>query len=419
MQLLGKSAKDLNPLIEAGADTMAALAVQAHEAGYVLDEDTLDAFGEFDDQLQKLSKGTEAAKNALGTILMPILSDLAGEGVDLLGEFTNGILDTNGDLSKLGDVVEEILPKVLDSIMEFLPDLIELVMTIIETVGNTLIEPKNMQLIIDSIVTITKTLIDWVLKALPQLIDAAVQIVTALAVGLLEPENIMLLVDSAVKIVVAIAEALVENIPLILEAVWELMKALGQGIVDSLGDLKEKGAEIIDTIRDAIQEKIEAAKTWGKDLIQSFVDGITQKWQDLKNSVSGVANTVKDFLGFSEPKKGPLSNFSTFAPDMMDLFIQGIKDNTARLQSQIVKSFDIEGLIGESMMIAGGSALRSEQQVVSLDAASLAALQTARGADTVVTVNFTGSLAQLGRLLQPEIQTATRMRGPSMISQGG
>ena len=64
MELLGKSASDLNPLIEAGADTMKALSVQAHQAGYVLDEETLDAFGEFDDQLRKLDKGAEAAKNA-------------------------------------------------------------------------------------------------------------------------------------------------------------------------------------------------------------------------------------------------------------------------------------------------------------------------------------------------------------------
>ena len=56
MEILGKSASDLNPLIEAGADTMKALAVQAHNAGAVLDEDTLDAFGEFDNQLRKLDR---------------------------------------------------------------------------------------------------------------------------------------------------------------------------------------------------------------------------------------------------------------------------------------------------------------------------------------------------------------------------
>lgn len=32
-------------------------------------------------------------------------------------------------------------------------------------------------------------------------------------------------------------------------------------------------------------------------------------------------------IGFSEPSRGPLSNFHTFAPDMMALFAKGIRDN--------------------------------------------------------------------------------------------
>ena len=75
MELLGKSASDLNPLIEAGADDMKALGVQAHNAGYVLDEETLGAFGEFDDQMQKLGSGADAAKRAMGTVLLPVLTE--------------------------------------------------------------------------------------------------------------------------------------------------------------------------------------------------------------------------------------------------------------------------------------------------------------------------------------------------------
>ena len=150
MQVLGKSAQDLNPLIEAGADTMQALAVQAHNAGYVLEDDTLDAFGEFDDQLKKLDKGAQAAKNAMGTILLPVLTDLAGEGVDLLGEFSRGILDADGDISKMGDVISEVLPKVLDTVLQYLPDVIDLVISILGAVGQAILD--NLDLIIDSIV---------------------------------------------------------------------------------------------------------------------------------------------------------------------------------------------------------------------------------------------------------------------------
>ena len=91
MQVLGKSAQELNPLIVAGADRMAELGEEARKAGYVMSDETLSAYGAYDDQLQKLTTGATAAKNALGTVLLPILTDLAGTGVDLLGEFSRGI----------------------------------------------------------------------------------------------------------------------------------------------------------------------------------------------------------------------------------------------------------------------------------------------------------------------------------------
>ena len=98
-------------------------------------------------------------------------------------------------------------------------------------------------------------------------------------------------------------------------------------------------------IKDGVIEFVEAAKQWGKDLIQNFIDGILAKWNDLKKTVSDVAGTVKDFLGFSEPDKGPLSDFHTFAPDMMDLFARGIEDNKKKITDAISDSFNIEPAI--------------------------------------------------------------------------
>ena len=47
----------------------------------------------------------------------------------------------------------------------------------------------------------------------------------------------------------------------------------------------------------------------------------------MTDEIEAVAEDIASFLGFSEPEKGPLSNFHTFAPDMMDLFTKGIRDN--------------------------------------------------------------------------------------------
>jgi hypothetical protein len=96
----------------------------------------------------------------------------------------------------------------------------------------------------------------------------------------------------------------------------------------------------VDSVKDGFDEKVEGAKTWGKDLISNFISGLKQKWENLKRTVSDIAQSIKDRLGFSEPKLGPLSNFHTYAPDMMDLFIKGIKENEKKLTDQIEKTFD-------------------------------------------------------------------------------
>ena len=80
------------------------------------------------------------------------------------------------------------------------------------------------------------------------------------------------------------------------------------------------------------------------------------KWYALRDTISNVAGTVKDFLGFSEPKKGPLSNFHTYAPDMMELFAKGIKDNEKLLTDQIDSSFNFENSIaGTGKSLSGSS----------------------------------------------------------------
>ena len=406
MQVLGKSASDLNPLIEAGADTMMALSVQAHNAGAVLSEDTLDAFGEFDDQLVKLDAGAQAAKNALGTILLPVLTELAGDGVNLLGEFSRGILDADGDISKMGDVISEVLPKVLDIVMGYIPEILDLVMSILGAVGQSILD--NLGLIIDSVVEVMKEVLAGILAALPDIVDAtvelvvtmagtiidnlptiieaAIKVIVAITEGLAEalPElipamvdavllicdtvinNLDLVIDAALKLIIALAgglidalprllekapeiviklvDAIIENAPKLVQAALELILKLAEGLGSFFYKVKEKGREIVDSIKEGFQEKVEAAKSWGKDLIQNFVDGLLAKWEELKSGVRGVAQTVKDFLGFSEPEKGPLSDFHTYAPDMIDLFIRGLQQGQRRLQDQLGNTFSTAAL---------------------------------------------------------------------------
>ena len=103
-------------------------------------------------------------------------------------------------------------------------------------------------------------------------------------------------------------------------------------------------------IKDAFQ--IRDAYQWGKDMVENFTSGISENTGPLFSTLGWLTGKLADNLGFSEPKEGPLSNFHTYAPDMMKLFAQGIRENEKIVTDQIAKSFDfgnignIEGTIG-------------------------------------------------------------------------
>lgn len=77
------------------------------------------------------------------------------------------------------------------------------------------------------------------------------------------------------------------------------------------------------------------ATTWGKDLTENMASGIRNTAHKVGSAVQGVASKIRGFLGFSEPEEGPLSNFHTYMPDMIDLMVKGIKDNVVKVKNEI------------------------------------------------------------------------------------
>lgn len=130
---------------------------------------------------------------------------------------------------------------------------------------------------------------------------------------------------------------------------WMTNEELRNKLIGAWNAVKDKAADVWNGIEDGFWGLIFSAKTWGRDLIDNFIGGINQRISNLRNAVSNVAQLIKDFIGFSEPDKGPLSNFHTYAPDMMDLFIKGIKDNEGKLRNQIAGTFNFgEDIVGGS-----------------------------------------------------------------------
>jgi len=460
MSLFGKSAKDLNPLIKAGSGALEEYAQQAHDVGYVLDTETLDAFQEFDDTTVKLENGAKAAKNALGTVLLPILTKVGGEGVDLLGDFSKAVLGTNGDLDKVGEVVNQFVPKVVNLVSTYVPQFLQIASTIlgaivtaitsnlepileaglyiiealvsgiseqgppliqaatdallliaqtllsednlvniinaaqtiiislvsgltktlpklvpvavqaILTVAKTILDPTNLRTIITAAAEIIISVTQGILQTLPEIIPVIVELFVTVVNSILDPTNLNTVLTAAVQIIVAVCSGIAsalpqlipaivqaittitteltkaENLELIIGAAVQIIGAVVSGLVKALPDLAAGLVQVTGAIVDSLANLGKDAVQWGKDMIDSFIKGIKDKMPNLGEAASGAAKKVKDFLGFSEPKEGPLSNFHTFAPDMMDLFAEGIDQNINVVQNSVE---DVAGVVAGGM----------------------------------------------------------------------
>ncbi len=250
-------------------------------------------------------------------------------------------------LAILIEVLPTLFPVIIDTILQMLPMLIDLGLQLILALANGIIEalPTLIPAIVDVMITIVDKLTDP--DTLVMLVDAALQLIIALANGLIEA--IPRLIAKAPEIVRNLLEAIIKAAPLILEAGSELIFKMIEGIMTVIFKLVEVGADLVESVKEGFWEKVEAAKNWGKDLIQNFIDGIKAKWENLKSTVTDLASTIKSLLGFSEPEVGPLSNFHTFAPDMMMLFAKGIRDNLGLIQNAMG---DVTGAIATDFSTA-------------------------------------------------------------------
>ena len=367
MQILGKSAQELNPLIEAGSARMAELGQQARDAGAVLSQDSLESFGAFDDQLQYLKVNAEAAKNALGTALLPMLTSLATTGNSMLTDFTKSLVDANGDIGKMADAVADVIPKIIDAIVAALPQLLDAAAKIVKSLAEgifnnlpTIIEvaadlilnlatglAQALPTLIPTIVQVVLQIVETLLDNIDLLLDAAMQLIEGLTMGLIAAMPIMLekapvivdklaqaiarnlpkLVELGIRLVVELGKGIIQNIPAIVQANAQVMQALFNGIVSYFGKMSQTASELFGKFRDTVKNFAVQAFTWGADLIQGLINGIKSKISAITEAVSGVASKIKSFLHFSVPDEGPLTDYESWMPDFMKGLAAGIERN--------------------------------------------------------------------------------------------
>lgn len=371
--LFGKSGQDLTPLFNTTAEETQALIDQVNELGGVMSDDMVKDGAAFQDSLTGVKTAFAGASASLVGELVPAITKL----MDKVSQFV-----ADGGLEKIINLLKFLAPVITTVVVAFAGfKIVSGIVSLIQAAStafallNTVMLANPIGLIIAGIAALVAAFVllwnncEGFRNFFINMWNGIVEAATAAWEGIKEAFS-------------AVGEWFTEKFTAAKEAVtnawsnikekmgerWEEIKsafsAVGEwfsekfseakdNAVNAWNNIKEKAAEIWNLFKEGFT--FSDALQWGRDMIQNFISGITEKWEALKESLRNIGQSIKDFIGFSEPKLGPLSDFHTYAPDMMELFAKGIRDNEHVVTDQIAKSFDVADMEMNPAVNPGGA----------------------------------------------------------------
>lgn len=295
----------------------------------------------------------------LPPLIQSVLPSLLSAGGELLGGLANGIIAAapalietgipmvaslvsglSAALPNIASSAVEIVTTLAGGISEQLPTLVPAAADAVLQLAETLTDPDSLSNMVDSALQLITSLADGIINALPTLIEKAPIIIDNLYTAI--SENGPKIIRAGIELIVKLAEGIIKNIPALIKAVPQVITSLVKSFISYYSQIFEIGRDIVNKVGEGISSLAGAALQWGKDLISNFVNGIMAGITWVKDAVAGVADSVREFLGFSEPEKGPLSNFHTYAPDMMQLFANGIDENAGLIEDSFNRALDFK-----------------------------------------------------------------------------
>lgn len=255
MKLFGKSASELNPLIEDGGETYARVAKMMNDNGLkVVDQKTLDQANKFNDQIDNIKTVAGAAIQSIGTQLAAYLLPAMSKVAEFIGKIA-------GWLSNLS-------PQVLT--------VIGVIGAVIAAIAPALLIAGKLAMAISAISSAM----------------ALFGVTTTIALGPLA------LIVAAIAAVIAIGVLLYKN--------WDEIKArlvgLKNGMVKVWEGIKQKVVQAVQTMKKMVSNDFNTIKNVASRVWNGVKNAIVNPIKTAYNFVKGVIAKIKGFFPLSVGK---------------------------------------------------------------------------------------------------------------------
>lgn len=358
MQLLGKSATDLNPLINAGSQAFKDLGDHAQEAGLIMSTDSLQAFGEYDDAMNEMKATLTAAGRSVAAVFLPAMKEVIGGVTEVVQAFIGMVQGAEGASDKFENAISNLIDRVTGLFDQWLPKVLETGVNILIKLTDGII--KAIPKLTAALPKVINTLLTFIINNLPQIIESGVSILSALIQGIISA--IPTLISNLPQIITAIVQGLLSGLTSIkdvgvalVKGLWEGIKGMGSWlweklkgwVGDALGWIKGLfGIHSPSTVmRDQVGKMVGLGLAEGIEeetgAVQKAFDDLLPKATDVKMNIKGTTQAASAAL--TSPVSAPAYADGVYSFNLSDSAIRRLSDN-------IVAALDRAG-IGEAVIV--------------------------------------------------------------------
>lgn len=278
MQLMGKSAMELNPLIEDNGETYKALSETMQKYGLnFIDQETLDKANEFNDKLDTMKAIGQTTFMTLGAELAEKLAPALEKVVDWVGQ--------------LAGWISGLSPEVLITIAA--------IAGVVAVIAPLLIGLGQLAFAISSIMTLMSTLGPILAGVSAPILPIIAAVAALVAVGVLLYKNWDTIKAKAIEIWSKIKKAFYDAIDLIKQKVQAGFQIIKDKIITPIQNAKERVTTALTNLKTSISNIVTNIKTKVSNTFSSIKEKMISPIKNAYSTVKGWIDKIKGFFPFN------------------------------------------------------------------------------------------------------------------------
>ena len=298
--------------------------------------------------LPQLKQTASTMFENLRIYLQENLPQMISAGLQTLLSFSGSVRENAGQLV---DAALNLIKTLANGLIQSLPALIENVPTIVSNIAGIINDnaPKLIATAVELIWNLVKGIIQsipTIVENIPKIIKAIVDVIMAFDWLNLGGNIIKGLANGVKNLGSSVAQAVrnvLQNPIQFLQNLVNNFRNMGRNLMQFLGSgISGMSSSILSAVRNVLNAGINLIKSlpsqavkWGKDFIQGLAGGIMSAARALLDSVKSIAKSIASFLHFSRPDVGPLRDYETWMPDMIDCMAEGIYKNAYKRENAV------------------------------------------------------------------------------------